>query len=117
MSDRAPRYVPLVWGLLDLAAATGVLLLWPPPSNHILYWARGALFGFLAWMGIWDLKVVAFASDDQIRRATTGDVEVWREHGVAAPTAFKLQDVLFTASAFLALLIFIVIVGCVAGLL
>lgn len=117
MSERAPRYVPLVWGLVCLAGATGVLVLWPPPSNHILYWARSALFGFLAWMGIWDLKVVAFASSDQIHRATSGDVEVWKEHGVAVPSAFKLQDILFMASAFGVLLIFIVIVGWVVGLL
>ena len=117
MSERAPRYVPLIWGLLYLAAATGVLAFWPTPSNHILYWVRSALFGLLAWMGIWDLKVAAFASDDQIQRVTSGDVEVWKEHGVAAPSAFKFQDVLFIVSAFGVLLIFIVIVGWVIGLL
>lgn len=113
MIGRAPRRVPLISGLLCLAGAISALIFWTAPSSDPLYWLRGAIFGLLAWIGIWDLKVAAFASDDQIQRATSGDVEVWKEHGVAAPSAFKLKDVLFTIYALGILLIFVIVVDWV----
>lgn len=76
---------------------------------------RGALFGFITWYGLWDLKVAAFASDDQIRRATTGDTGVWKEAEVAAPSAFNLKDLCFLGSALGVLLVFAVIVGWLIG--
>ena len=115
MIGRAPRRVPLISGLLCLAGAISALIFWTAPSSDPLYWLRGAIFGLLAWIGIWDLKVAAFASDDQIQRATSGDVEVWKEHGVAAPSAFKLKDVLFTIYALGILLIFVIVVDWVWG--
>jgi len=80
-------------------------------ANRVSYWVRGAIFGLLTWYGLWDLKVAAFASDNQIRRTTAGDGEVWKESGMAAPSTFPLKDLFFPISAFSALLIFIVIVG------
>jgi hypothetical protein len=51
-------------------------------------------------MGIWDLKVAAFATDEQIRRATGGNDEVWKEKEIQAPSAFKLKDILLASSLF-----------------
>jgi hypothetical protein len=96
MSQQAPRYVPLISGLVCLAGAISVLVFWTAPSGGLLYWIRGAVFGGLAWLGIWDLKVATFATDGQIRRATSAnDDEVWRERGVAAASVFRLKDILF----------------------
>jgi hypothetical protein len=111
MRERAPRYVPLTWGLLCLAGATCVLVFWTTPSGGTLYWIRDGVFSVLAWMGIWDLKVAAFATDDQIRRATGGNDEVWKEKEIQAPSAFKLKDILLMLAAGGLLLIVIVIVG------
>jgi hypothetical protein len=113
--ERAPRHVPLISGVVALAAATTLLVLWAAPSGFF-YWVRGAIFTLLTWFGLWDLKVAAFASDDQVRRATAGDVGVWKEDKMAAPSAFKMQDVLFLVCALCVLLIFIVIVGFLLGL-
>jgi hypothetical protein len=109
MEKKTPRYVPLVSGIVGLAAATAVLALWSAPSGFF-YWVRGTIFGLLTWYGIWNLKVAAFASDDQIRRATSGDVDVWKESEVAMPSAFKPRDVIFTFSLWF---IFVVIVGLI----
>jgi hypothetical protein len=116
MRESAPRYVPLISGVVALAAATALLAVWVAPSG-LFYWVRGAIFGFLTWYGVWDLKVAAFASDHQIDRATSGDVEVWKERDVAAPSAFDLQDVLFMSAAFGVFLIFIVVICYILGLL
>jgi hypothetical protein len=113
--ERAPRYVPLVSGVVALAAATTLLALWTAPSGFSS-WVRGTIFALLTWFGLWDLKVAAFASDDQVRRATGGDVDVWKEDKMGAPSAFKLQDVLFLVFTLCVLLIFIVIVGLLLGL-
>jgi hypothetical protein len=98
MAERAPRYVPLISGTVALAVAVALLAFWRTPVG-VLYWVRGALFGFITWYGLWDLKVAAFASDDQIRKATAGDTGVWREAEVAAPSAFNLKDLSFLGSA------------------
>lgn len=111
---RAPRYVPLTSGLVYLAGAISVLVFWTEPSDTLLYWTRGAAFSVLAWLGIWNLKVAAFATDRQIWRATSAnDDEVWREKEVTAPSAFRLKDILFVLAAVGLLLIVIVIVGLV----
>jgi len=94
MAERAPRYVPLISGTVALAVAIGLLVLWRTPTG-LLYWMRGAIFGFVTWYGLWDLKVAAFASDDQIRRATAGDASVWKEAEIAAPSAFNGKDMFF----------------------
>jgi hypothetical protein len=105
MSERAPRFVPLISGIVALAIALAVLAIWSAPTGF-LYWVRNGIFGLLTWYGLWDLKVAAFASDDQIHRAASGDVEVWREAGVAAPNAFDQRDIFFLLAAFAVLLIF-----------
>jgi hypothetical protein len=74
------------------------------------------MFGFLTWYGVWDLKVAAFASDQQIRRATAGDKGVWKEAEVAAPSACNLKDLIFVVAASGMLLVFIAAAGLLLGL-
>jgi hypothetical protein len=116
MTERAPRYVPLVSGVVALAFAVALLALWKTPAG-IFYWVRGLIFGLLAWYGLWNLKVAAFASDDQVRRAVSGDVEVWKERDVAAPSAFDLRDVAFLIASVGALFVFLLMFSFTIGLL
>jgi hypothetical protein len=115
MSARAPRFVPLISGVVALAIAVAVLAIWTAPTGF-LYWVRNGIFGLLTWYGLWDLKIAAFARDDQIHRATSGDVEVWKEAGVVAPSAFDPRDILFLLAALSVLLIFVTVVACIVGI-
>jgi hypothetical protein len=108
-----PRHVPLISGLVCLAGAVCVIIFWPPPANVVLYWLRGGIFTILAWSGIWDLKVTIFATPAQIQRATSGDSDVFREDTVAAPSAFRLKDILFVLAALGALAVVTAIIGLI----
>lgn len=65
----------------------------------------------LAWFGIWQLKVAISATGEQIWRAVDGDVEVWKETGVAAPSTLRIKDVLFVFAALVMLLLAILSVS------
>jgi hypothetical protein len=114
MSERSPRYVPLTWGLLDAGGAICVIVLWPPPDGGILYWLRAGIFGVFAWMGVWNIKVAVFATDNQIQGAVAKDAQVWAEKEIAAPSIFKLKDMLFSAAGLGLLLLVISLIAVVA---
>jgi hypothetical protein len=88
-----------------------VIIFWPPPGSGGLYWIRSAIGGVLAWFDLWDLKVAIFATEEQIWRAVAGDVDVWKETGVAAPSAFKIKEVIFLFVALVMLLLAIGVIG------
>jgi hypothetical protein len=94
MRFRAPRYVPLVSGLVSCAAAIFLAVLWQPPTSSGFYWVRNGIGAALAWYGTWEFKVAIFATDDQISRGVAGDVDVWKETAVAAPSILRIKDVI-----------------------
>ena len=117
MRHRAPRYVPLVSGLVSCAAAISLVLFWQPPDSSGFYWIRNLIGTALAWYGIWQFKVAMFATDDQIWRAAAGDVDVWKERAVAAPSVFSIRDVLFTFAMFVLLMLATVAISSTIHLL
>lgn len=70
---RAPRYIPFVWGVIDLAIAIALLIFWQPEEYGTLYWVRGLLFALLLIMAFGSFKRVIFASDSEIHRMVQGD--------------------------------------------
>jgi hypothetical protein len=72
---RAPRYVPFVWGLIEVAAAAALLIFWHPEEDGALYWVRGILFVLFSIMAFGSLKRVVFASDSEIHRIVQGEYD------------------------------------------
>jgi hypothetical protein len=113
VSNRAPRYVPLVSGLVGVAGAISVAVFWPAPNSAGIYWIRNAICGVLAWYGIWQFKAMIFATDEQIWRAATGNAEVWNETAMTAPSAFKIKDIRFIFAGFVVLAVAAVVLNSV----
>lgn len=105
--------MPLVSGLVGLAGVICVVVFWPSSSGGGFYWIRSAIGGALAWFGIWQLKVAIFGTEKQIWRAAAGDVKVWKETAVAAPSIFRIKDVIFVLAVLVLLLLVIIVVSWV----
>lgn len=73
MPDRAPRFVPLTWAGIDIAAAAALLFFWRPETGTLWWFVRGLPVIVLLAMGGQSLWTGLFASDEVVRRRVEGD--------------------------------------------
>src|SRR5215472_13323254 len=111
MRFRGPRYVPLVSGFVSCAAAIFLAVLWQPPTSSGFYWLRNGIGAALARYGTWQFKVAIFATDDQVSRAVAGDIDVWKEIAVAAPSILRIKDVILMLAMLVLLALLTVVIS------
>lgn len=106
MRIRVRRYLKVVWGVVCLSGTICVVTFWP--ESGALYWLRNVIGGGAAWVGIWNLKVGIFATDDQLKRASSGDAAVFRESALALPSPFSVKDILLVLGVLVVLVVGVV---------
>jgi hypothetical protein len=73
MPEKAPRFVPITWGIIDLLVAAAIVFFWRPASGTLLWYVRGVPVVILGAMGLQSMWIGFFASAEVVRRRAMGD--------------------------------------------
>jgi hypothetical protein len=65
----APRYIPIITGLVWLLASFGLLVLWRAATYSFWWWVRGIIFSFITYEGVSSLRFGFFASAREVWRS------------------------------------------------
>jgi hypothetical protein len=73
MAEKAPRWIPIVWAIIEFSAVGAIIFFWRPKDGTFWWYVRAVPFALLSYMGIQSLWCGFFASNATVQRRVRGD--------------------------------------------